>query len=69
MVHPSVLLHPHVHGHVPLITVGVHVAQVGVGVVYELKGAEQTAGVPHHCVAPFVAAHESHPLDAGVVIV
>jgi hypothetical protein len=41
LVHQFVLLHHHVHGPVPLIAVGVPVAQVGVGVVAELNGALQ----------------------------
>jgi hypothetical protein len=37
LVQPFGLLHHHVHGHVPLTIVGTPVAQVAVGVVYELK--------------------------------
>ncbi len=36
-VQPFGLLHPHVHGHVPLTIVGLPVAQVAVGRMYELK--------------------------------
>ena len=36
-VQPFGLLHPHVHGHVPLTTVGLPVAQVAVGRTYELN--------------------------------
>ena len=39
LVHPFGLLHPHVHGQVPAITVGLPVAQVGAGVGYALKVA------------------------------
>ena len=37
LVHQFGLLHPHVHGPVPLIAVGLPVAQVAVGVIYELN--------------------------------
>ena len=37
LVHPFGLLHPHVHGHVPVTSVGSQAAQVGVGVTYELN--------------------------------
>ena len=46
LVQPFGLLHPHVHGPVPLIAVGFPVAQIAVGVEYVLKVAEHTAGVP-----------------------
>ena len=69
LVHLLALLHHHVRGPVPLTAVGVPVAQVGVGVVAELKVALQDAGVPQDCVAPLTATQAVPPFAAGVVMV
>ena len=77
LVPPFGLVHPHVHGHVPLIPVGLPAAQVGVGVVYESNvglqaplihatfAFEQLALVPPLTLSQFHV--EFHPQDPGLL--
>ena len=56
------LLHPHVHGPVPLIPVGLPVAQVGVGAVRELNvGLHEPLIIPTHADP----SHVYHPLQVN----
>jgi hypothetical protein len=59
-VQPFGLLHPHVHGHVPLTIVGLPVAQVAVGRTYELNATLHD---------PFIQAALALLHDVAVVLV